>query len=1131
MANKRIKGITIEIGADTMGLDKALKGVESGANKAKEELRDVDRALRNAPDSAVLWSQKQELLTKAIEESRKKVELLRNAQEQVNRQFQEGKISEEQYRAFQREVESAEAEVRRLSEQLDNLGTEARTATGELEELGEETADTGDGFTILKGTIAELAADGVGKAIECFKELAFEGTNALNLLQTSTGATAEQMDEYSKVLSNLYANNYGENKIDLAESIAQVKQQLGEIDGEELENTTEKALLLRDTFDFEVNESIRTADMLMTQFEMSADEAYTLIAQNGLNKNDDLLDTINEYSVHYKQMGYTGEEFFNSLINGAEAGTFSVDKLGDAMKEFGIRTKDGSDSTVEAFTAIGLVSADMSEDIKKTNENITKYQKNISDLEQKIKYAKLEQAEFNEKTSDLKKLKMEDNLKKWNNELKENKQNLSDAQAFLVNCNNNADSAKYTVDELFSKFASGGQTAREATQEVIDALFAMEDKVAQDAAGVQLFGTMWEDLGADGVKALMDINGEADKSATVLQDIADIRYDDLNSRFEGVKRQIGEEFLKPIAEDMMPKIEKSTDYLVKHLPQIKQTISNSMPLVKGIGTSIASWKLANTVSKGVDAFKNLTTALKATDTAARKLNTSMAASPIVAVGTAILGASIAVSEYLKQCEPYKTELDKLLEKEQEYMQSVRDTRDAINEKKEAGHKAAEADIIQLDKAEDLWKELDKLADSTGKVKEKDQERVQFILNELNEAFGTEYQLVDDQIQKYDELKDSIDKVIQMKRANIYLEAGEEAYSAALLEVNNLEDKQIQNEKELRALKEEQAKLKKNDGSSFTRDDYKYKDKIYAQLDYERDILEMKANKAKKTDIQEYYKFLSDIKKIDDEKALYEKNAKIYTDMDNLSTRIKQLDGQLSDYYEDIADHEAAKQAMFEENYDEVIKLTTGKSRAERKYTEDLGAESTKQLEILKNNYEEACIWYDRKLTQYKNGVAGITQETVNAAFDARVKAQIEFETLAKSCEESTQTFANSVQKILGTAYTINFKKQDNNIASSMLFETLNIPMHAKGGYISGSSVGRGIVAEAGPELLEIVNGGVKITPLSDTARNTAVGGNSNDIKIYNTFHVQKMDKDTDIYSVSEKLARITSESLRGKGLI
>lgn len=1113
MANKRIKGITIEIGADSTGLDKALKGVESGANKAKEELRDVDRALRNAPDSAVLWSQKQELLTKAIEESRKKVELLRNAQEQVNRQFQEGKISEEQYRAFQREVESAEAEVRRLSEQLDNLGTEARTATGELEELGEETADTGDGFTILKGTIAELAADGVGKAIECFKELAFEGTNALNLLQTSTGATAEQMDEYSKVLSNLYANNYGENKIDLAESIAQVKQQLGEIDGEELEDTTEKALLLRDTFDFEVNESIRTANMLMTQFEMSADEAYTLIAQgaqNGLNKNDDLLDTINEYSVHYKQMGYTGEEFFNSLINGAEAGTFSVDKLGDAMKEFGIRTKDGSDSTVEAFTAIGLVSADMSEDIKKTNENITKYQKNISDLEQKIKYAKLEQAEFNEKTSDLKKLKMEDNLKKWNNELKENKQNLSDAQAFLVNCNNNADSAKYTVDELFSKFASGGQTAREATQEVIDALFAMEDKVAQDAAGVQLFGTMWEDLGADGVKALMDINGEADKSATVLQDIADIRYDDLNSRFEGVKRQIGEEFLKPIAEDMMPKIEKGADYLVKNLPKMKDTLEESMPLVKGIATGFVAWKAMNTVSKGISLVKDLSTALRTGDTAMRTLNTTMLANPAIAVGTAIIGLTVAVSEYIKTCEPHKTELDKLLEKEQDYMQGIINTRDAINEKKEAGLKASEADLIQLDNAQLLWKELETLADSTGKVKDKDKERAEYILNELNKALGTEYTLTDNQIQKYDELKNSIEKVIEMKKANILLEAGEGAYSDALVEKNRLEKEQVENAKKLAELEAQQAALKKQDGTALTRQDY---------IDYINGIGVMGIN--------------SDV---------YAKNAELYNQMDILKTRIRQTENVISDYYEEIADYEAAQAAILQENSKEAIDLLSGKSNAEKKYTNTLGEEVEKRRAALQKEYEDADIYYKQTLERYNADVAGITKETLDAAYDTRVKIQLELEAIEKSCKESAKSFADSVQEMLGTSLTQkisavqsflklgNSNNQNTNIAAALLSETLNIPMHAKGGYISGSSVGRGIVAEAGPELLEIVNGGVKITPLSDTARNTAVGGGGTVVNNYNTFHVQKMDKDTDIYTVSEKLSRITAESLRGKGL-
>lgn len=55
-----------------------------------------------------------------------------------------------------------------------------------------------------------------------------------------------------------------------------------------------------------------------------------------------MLDTINEYSVHFEQAGFSAEEMFNMLQNGTEAGTFSVDKLGDAVKEFGIRMKDGT---------------------------------------------------------------------------------------------------------------------------------------------------------------------------------------------------------------------------------------------------------------------------------------------------------------------------------------------------------------------------------------------------------------------------------------------------------------------------------------------------------------------------------------------------------------------------------------------------------------------------------------------------------------------------------------------------------------------------------------------------------------------------------------------------------------------
>ena len=87
--------------------------------------------------------------------------------------------------------------------------------------------------------------------------------------------------------------------------------------------------------------------MMMKQFGVTSDEAFNLIAQgaqNGLDKNGNLLDSINEYSVHFKQLGFDAEDMFNMFSNGAKAGVFDVDKLGDAVKEFGIRCKDGSNT-------------------------------------------------------------------------------------------------------------------------------------------------------------------------------------------------------------------------------------------------------------------------------------------------------------------------------------------------------------------------------------------------------------------------------------------------------------------------------------------------------------------------------------------------------------------------------------------------------------------------------------------------------------------------------------------------------------------------------------------------------------------------------------------------------------------
>ena len=101
----RIKGITIEIDGQTTGLKKALGDITSQSISIQKELTDVNRLLKFDPGNAEALAQKQELLSKQIENTSNKLNQLKSAQSQVEEQFKSGNIGEEQYRAFQREIE------------------------------------------------------------------------------------------------------------------------------------------------------------------------------------------------------------------------------------------------------------------------------------------------------------------------------------------------------------------------------------------------------------------------------------------------------------------------------------------------------------------------------------------------------------------------------------------------------------------------------------------------------------------------------------------------------------------------------------------------------------------------------------------------------------------------------------------------------------------------------------------------------------------------------------------------------------------------------------------------------------------------------------------------------------------
>jgi len=238
-----------------------------------------------------------------------------------------------------------------------NAQDQLEATSGQAEETNTMFGKLGAGLGIAAVGIGAAALAAGGLAVSVSDDL----QKSLNGIQAATGSTDEQMGGMRDTMLAIYNNNFGENFEDIGASMALIAQQTG-FAGDALQRATEDGLMLRDTFGLEVNESIRTVDMMMKKFGISSDEAFNLItqgAQAGLDKNGNLLDSINEYSVHFEQLGFDSQEMFNMMANGAATGVFDIDKLGDAMKEFGIRSKDGSKTSTEAFQALGLNASEM----------------------------------------------------------------------------------------------------------------------------------------------------------------------------------------------------------------------------------------------------------------------------------------------------------------------------------------------------------------------------------------------------------------------------------------------------------------------------------------------------------------------------------------------------------------------------------------------------------------------------------------------------------------------------------------------------------------------------------------------------------------------------------------------------
>lgn len=171
----KVRGITIEIGGDTTGLEKSLKNVNKSIYDTQSELKDVERLLKIDPKNTELLAQKQKLLTQAIADTQDKLKTLREAEEKAQEAFRKGEMSQAAYNALKREIVATEQSERNLQTSLDNTNKA-------LNEQG-NAMDKG----VLK---AELMRDAVKKIADVLVKMGKEAINYNARMESFTATFA-----------------------------------------------------------------------------------------------------------------------------------------------------------------------------------------------------------------------------------------------------------------------------------------------------------------------------------------------------------------------------------------------------------------------------------------------------------------------------------------------------------------------------------------------------------------------------------------------------------------------------------------------------------------------------------------------------------------------------------------------------------------------------------------------------------------------------------------------------------------------------------------------------------------------------------------------------------------------------
>lgn len=353
----RIKGITVEIGGDTTGLDKALRGVNSSITKTQSALNDVNKLLKLDPSNTVLVAQKQQLLSKAVSQTSNKLEALESAQEQVTAAFQRGDIGQDKYQAFQREVEETRGKLNQYKNDLSSLQTEQdrlSSNTARLEKLFSSTGTQVDDYAdVLGSKLVSAIKNGTANSDQMKTAIEKIGKSA-------TGGKAD-IRQLTDALDMVDDGEAIRNLIEELKQAGDAAQDTAEDVGQIAENTKGAALM-------------QTADQLSAVGDKIQD-----IGTKAMDAYSETENAVTKVNAYFGETGQAAEESANVIKSVYSDGVGeSMDSVADAVlmvkKNLGdLSETDLTNLTQQAITLDELYGIDMNETLRGVNSLMQQY--------------------------------------------------------------------------------------------------------------------------------------------------------------------------------------------------------------------------------------------------------------------------------------------------------------------------------------------------------------------------------------------------------------------------------------------------------------------------------------------------------------------------------------------------------------------------------------------------------------------------------------------------------------------------------------------------------------------------------------------------------------------------------------